>query len=82
MKLTLETYLKAFETSCTSHEHIKGGTIWDFLKESKITYYGGKCPVYYIEHFHPQTKQRCVIGGNYASNGKPKLEPYEEIDFD
>jgi hypothetical protein len=77
-RLNLNTYLKAF-SRYPSHEKIKGGTIHQFLRESIVRYYGGKCPVYYIEHYH--NGNRCVIGGNYASNGKPELKVNENINF-
>ena len=32
-----------------------------------------------IEHIH--NGERIVIGGNYATNGKPKLEINELLDF-
>lgn len=78
--LSVETYLKAFKTY-PSHKEITGGKIGDFLANSEVKYYGGKCPVYYVEHYHPATKERCVIGGNYATNGKPHLREGEPLDF-
>jgi len=81
IELTANLYLKAFKASIT-HKGITGGTIHDFLRESRIKYYGGKCPVYYIEYIHPVSKKRCVIGGNYAGSGKPKLKMFEVLNFD
>jgi hypothetical protein len=81
IKLNMDLYLNAFKTSVTKHKFIKGGTIHDFLKESRIEYYSGKCPVYYIEHIHNVTGERCVIGGNYATNRKPELSINEKLDF-
>lgn len=78
--LSVETYLKAFKTY-PSHKEITDGKIGDFLANSEVKYYGGKCPVYYVEHYHPATKERCVIGGNYATNGKPHLREGEPLDF-
>lgn len=51
LNLNMDLYLKAFSTSIT-HKGITGGTIHDFLRESKVTYYGGKCPVWYVEHYY------------------------------
>ncbi len=76
--LNLELYFEAFK-NYPSHKNITGGTIHDFLKESKVVYYGGKCPIYQIEHFY--NGNRCVIGGNYATNGKPLLSMGNIIDF-
>ena len=76
--LTALTYLAEFK-KCPSHEGIKGGTIHNFLRESKVKYYGGQCAVYYIEHYH--NGHRCVIGGNYATNGKPNLNIHTPLDF-
>lgn len=81
IELTSDLYLEAFKTSITKHKYITGGTIHDFLKESIVKYYGGECPVYYIEHIHHVTGERCIIGGNYASNKKPELIPFETLDF-
>lgn len=76
MKLTLQTYLdacKAYGICAT------GGVIWDYLRASKVKYYGGRCPVYQIEYRH--NGNRVVVGGRYASNGKPELTPNTELDF-
>lgn len=81
IELNATLYLKAFGASIT-HKGITGGTIHDFLRESRVKYYGGKCPVWYVEHIHPISKERCVIGGCYATNGKPKLTFEEILDFD
>lgn len=75
-ELTAQTYLDAFKAY---NVKITGGTIHDFLRDSTIKYYGGKCPVYYIEYYH--NKQRIIVGGNYAGNGKPKLEMFYKLDF-
>ena len=56
-----------------------GGTIHEFLKRSKIKYYPGKVPVYYVEFYHDG--QRVVVGGNYRENGRPKIEIFEKLDF-
>ena len=80
IRLNMDLYLKAFATSIT-HKGITGGTIHNFLKESTVKYYGGKCPVWYVEHYH--NGHRCVIGGNYARpNNKPQLRINEPLDFD
>lgn len=76
--LTLQTYLEEFKTYF-AFRHIKGGTIHDFLKNSIVKYHRGKCPVYYIEYW--ENGQRAVIGGNYATNKKPELKMFEELDF-
>lgn len=76
VELTATTYLKAFKNYGIQ---ITGGTIHDFLRNSTVRYYGGRCPVYYVEYYHNDT--RVVIGGNYASNGKPKLEVFEQLNF-
>jgi hypothetical protein len=78
IELTATTYLKAFKT-CPSHQGIKGGTIHAFLRESVITYHDGNCPVYYVEHYY--NGNRCVVGGNYATNGKPELKMFGQLDF-
>ena len=80
IKLNMDLYLKAFANSIT-HKGIRGGTIHDFLRNSKVQYYGGKCPVWYVEHYHEG--HRCVIGGNYATpNNKPQLNIGTLLDFD
>ena len=76
--ITARTYLDAFGVY-PSHAGIKGGTVHDFIRESKVEYYGGKCPVYVIVHTF--NGNRCVVGGNYAVNGKPELKIHEIIDF-
>ena len=76
--LNVEKYLNEF-SAYPSHKGITGGTIHDFLKNSTIEYYGGKCAVYYVTHYH--NGSRAVIGGRYATNGKPKLVPCEQLDF-
>jgi len=78
-KLDVNLYLNAFKCYY-SHKGITGGTIHDFLKNSVVVYYRGKCPIYQIEHYY--NGQRAVIGGNYATSGKPKLIPNEQINFD
>ena len=78
IELNANLYLNVFSTYF-SHKGITGGTIHQFLMESKVVYYGGKCPIYQIEHYH--NGHRAVIGGNYATNGKPKLAPNEQINF-
>lgn len=77
--LTEQTYLEAFKTY-PSHAHIQSGTIEEFLRDSVVKYYPGKCPVYQVEHYH--NGEWAAIGGNYASNCKPKLVPGESLDFD
>lgn len=79
MNLTVNAYLKAF-SRYPSHKGITGGTIHQFLTESRVNYYSGPCPVYYVEHYH--NGQRAIIGGNYVTNGKPKLVPNESVDFE
>jgi len=81
IRLTLDLYLKAF-SRYPSHRGITGGTIHQFIRESTIRYYGGKCPVWYIEHH--KGGERCVIGGNYADGpgSKPDLRIGEELSFD
>ena len=79
LRLTVDTYLKAF-AAYPSHKGITGGTIHDFLRDSKVVYYGGRCPVYYVEHYH--NGKRAVIGGKYASCGKPVLTAGAALDFD
>jgi hypothetical protein len=79
IQLTATLYLTAFQRY-PSHVGIVGGTIHDFLYHSAVKYHGGKCPVYLIEHYH--NGNRAVIGGNYATAGKPVLRPYEVINFD
>ncbi|MDY0219420.1 MAG: hypothetical protein RBR14_08755 [Candidatus Cloacimonas acidaminovorans] len=78
IELTAKTYLEAFK-NYPSHAGITGGTIHDFLRESVVTYHGGNCPVYYVEHYHNGNK--CIVGGNYATNGKPGLKIFEQLDF-
>ena len=75
-ELTAQTYLNAFRAFGVA---ITGGTIWQFFRDSTVRYYGGKCAVYYVEYYH--NGQRVVIGGNYATNGKPKLEFGYPLDF-
>jgi len=77
--LNLSLYLSAFPRY-PSHAGIKGGTIHEFIKGSKVACYGGKCPVYYVEYWH--NGSRAVIGGNYAGAGKPRLVPGEVLNFD
>lgn len=80
IKLNMDLYLRAFSFYST-HKGIKGGTIHDFLRDSIVSYYGGKCPVWYVEHYH--NGHRCVIGGSYARPGnKPQLKIDHPLDFD
>lgn len=74
--ITTQLYLGAFKNSGVK---IQGGTIHQFLKNSRVKYSGGKCPIYQIEYFHDE--RRVVIGGNYATNGKPVLRAFEPLDF-
>jgi hypothetical protein len=77
--LTAGLYLERFKHNY-SHLGIKGGTIHDFLKDSRVKYYPSfKCPVYYVEHYH--NGKWVKVGGNYAAAGKPKLEALEELNF-
>ena len=66
LELTCETYLKIFQ-DYKSHENIRGGTIWQFLTESHIKYYGGKCPVYCIIHTHNNQEIEIKISGTYEA---------------
>ena len=79
IELTAKTYLEAFK-NYPSHAGITDGTIQDFLNESIVTYYGGRCQVYCIEHYYKGDK--CVVGGKFATNGKPELKMCERLDFD
>lgn len=75
-RLTVDLFISA----CNGYGfNIQGGTIHDFLRGSRVKYYGGKCPVYYVEYFVGGS--RVVVGGNYATNGAPRLSPLEELDF-
>ena len=76
--LTAKTYLDAFKKSLP-HKGITGGTIHEFLRNSCIEYYGGKCPVYYVCYYH--NGHRCVIGGNYVTNGESDLKAFSNLDF-
>jgi len=76
IRLTATAYLQAHASYRTG---VTGGTIHDFLRESVVEYHGGKCPVYYVVHRY--NSKRVIIGGNYASNGKPKLVPFGQLDF-
>jgi len=76
-QLDAQLYLSAFASYGIG---ITGGVLSDFLRGSVVKYYGGKCPVYLICYYHNGT--RVVVGGNYATNGKPQLRQLEEIDFD
>jgi hypothetical protein len=58
---------------------VSGGTIHDYLRNCKIKYYGGRCPVYQVEYVEDEA--RAVIGGNFATNGKPSLTPLYELDY-
>jgi len=77
IKLTAGLYIAAFNAYGIK---IKGGTIHDFLRMSHIEYHGGKCPVYYVCAEYGGT--RIVVGGNYATNGKPELQPLAPLNFD
>ena len=74
--LTLQTYLHAFRGYCCA---ITGGVLDEFLRNSEVHFYPGQCPVYYVEYWH--NGQRIVIGGNYATNGKPELRAHAPLDF-
>jgi len=73
-KLNMTTYLDAFKSS-PSRQGIKGGTIWDFIRESKVTRHKN---AWLIEHWRDNDK--CVIGGVISSK-KPELRPGAELDF-
>jgi hypothetical protein len=76
-RLTLETYLNA----CKDYSlQVNGGSLWDFIRKSVVKYQGGKCPVYYIQYHH-DNGMCLAIGGNFATNRKPELMPYEKLDF-
>lgn len=75
-ELNLDTYIEAFKRYGIA---ITGGTIHQFLRESKVKYYGGKCPVYYVETI--QCGQNVSVGGKYASQGKPQLKVGEKLNF-
>ena len=74
--LTLQTYLNAFRGYCCA---ITGGVLDEFLRNSRVAYYGGRCPCWYIEYWH--NGRRIVISGNYATNGKPVLQAHAPLDF-
>jgi len=76
-KLDMQTYLNAFKDYNIG---ITGGTLSDFLRQSRVNYYGGKCAIYQVEYYHTNG-ERVVIGGNYATNGKPELKALETLDF-
>lgn len=76
IELTTETYIEAFKIYGIK---IQGGTIHQFLKDSMVEYHPGKCPIYLVVYLH--SGKRVVIGGNYASNRKPILQPLERLDF-
>ena len=76
MEITLTTFLQA----CNKYGiNIKGGVIHDFIRLSYVKYYGGKCSVYQVEFIIKGA--RIVLGGNYATNSKPKIEIGERLDF-
>lgn len=78
-ELTAKTYLNAIKNDLMAPK-ITGGTIHDFLRNSSIKKSGGKCPTYHIIYMTP-SGYSVDIGFNYATNGKPKLEIFENIDF-
>ena len=75
-ELTVQTYLDAMHRY---GKKIQGGTIHQVLKMSKVRYYGRKCPDHQVECGMNGT--RAVVGGNYATNGPPVLEPCQQLDF-
>ncbi len=73
--LTKQLFQDAFKTYGLEPQ----GDLPALLNNSTIKYYGGRCLVYQIECF--DQGRRVVIGGNFASNGKPSLKPGAQIDF-
>ena len=76
MELNLQTILAAHRTYNTG---VVGGVVHDFLRDMTVEYHSGRCPVYYVCHYN--NGRRIVVGGNYATNGKPGINIGEQLDF-
>ena len=74
-RLTVDLYIAKLNTY---GYNVTGGVIHDFLCNSTVKYYGGKCPTYYVIYNH--NGKEIAIGYNAGKN-KPKLLPLEMIDY-
>lgn len=76
VSLNLDAYKKAEKVYGIS---LPSDDLGELLSLSKVKWYGGKCPVYYVLLL--TTEGRMVIGGNYATSVKPRLVEAEPLNF-